>query len=30
MDTTHDDDFLLAVYWWGKPVDTEVNYAYSS
>lgn len=29
MDTTHDDDFLLAVYWWGKPVDTEVNYAYS-
>ncbi|CAK9048574.1 unnamed protein product [Durusdinium trenchii] len=29
MDTTSDDDFLLTVYWWGKPVDTEVNYAYS-
>ncbi|CAJ1393120.1 unnamed protein product [Effrenium voratum] len=29
MDTTFDDDFLLAVYWWGKPVYTTVNYAYS-
>jgi len=29
MDTTDDDDYLLAVYWWGKPAETDVNYAYS-
>ena len=30
MDTTDDDDYLLAVYWWGKPAETDVNYAYSN
>ncbi|CAE7230286.1 unnamed protein product [Symbiodinium sp. CCMP2592] len=29
MDTTHDDDYLLTVYWWGKPANQAVNYAYS-
>jgi len=29
MDTTQDDDFLLAVYWWGKPKSVEVNYGYA-
>ncbi|CAE7233577.1 unnamed protein product [Symbiodinium natans] len=29
MDTTHDDDYLLTVYWWGKPAGIATNYAYS-